>query len=330
MVRYGIVGFGLHAVRRLMPAFQKSEQSVAVALSRRDQTKARENAEHYGIPNVFATTEELCRCPDVDAVFVTTPNSLHLSDVLTSARHGKHILCEKPMAMNIEQAEQMIAAADSAGVQLGIAQCFRFAESVNRFRERVLRGDLGTVVAARCDFSFLGTESSRAWLRNAAISGGGPINDIGVHCIDALRYILGDDPIRVSALAEQDENFSEVEASAAISLLFPKGALGTVTVSYRSPYRTLLEVVGTEGVLTARNGLTINHPVTIDFIPNEGAAENEVVDNARAYVLQVDAFSAAVEGRQQFPVPGQEGAINQRILDAAYRSAKSGHAEDLA
>src|SRR5215467_2710452 len=143
MVRFGIAGFGLHAVRRLMPGFALAQSCRVVALSRRDQQKAQEAAQQYGIPHVFSSTAELCRCPEVDAVLVTTPNACHLQDVLTAAAAGKPVLCEKPMGMNAGECRQMIEAAHKARILLGVAQIFRFEESTAYLKTRIAAGDIG-------------------------------------------------------------------------------------------------------------------------------------------------------------------------------------------
>ena len=140
MIRFGIVGFGLHAVKRLMPGFGMAKSCTVTALSRRNPQKARESAENYAIPHAFSSTAELCACPDVDAVFVTTPDALHRADVLEAIRHGKPVLCEKPMAMNAAEAREMVDAARNAGVMLGVAHVMRFEESVKWFRERLAQG----------------------------------------------------------------------------------------------------------------------------------------------------------------------------------------------
>jgi predicted dehydrogenase len=328
MIRYGIVGFGLHGERRLAPGFLASKDSSMVAISRRNMAQAREDAKRFNIPHVFASTEELCRCPEVDAVLVTSPNSVHLSDVLTAIRHGKHVLCEKPMAMNAREAAEMVAAANSAGVRFGIAQCFRFGAGVRRFRERVASGEIGKPLSARSDFTFVGTGSKRTWLNDAALAGGGPIADIGIHCIDALRYVLQDDPLRVGAITQHDAESGTVEASAALNLHFRSGAFGAVMVSFRAPYHTTLEVMGTEAILRADHGLTVDRPITIDLIRNGRVEAREEVSNEQAYETQVDDFSAWVQGKGDFPAPGEDGLKNQKILDAAYRSAKSGKIEE--
>jgi predicted dehydrogenase len=186
MIRFGIAGFGLHAVRRLMPGFALAQNCEVVALSRRDPNKAREAAAKYGISHIFASTEELSRSPEVDVVLVTTPNACHLQDVLTAVAAGKPVLCEKPMGMNAGECHQMVEAARKAGVLLGVAQVFRFEESTARFRQRIAAGDVGRPIFARAEFSYPATHHARTWINDRLIAGGGPIADVGVHCIDVL------------------------------------------------------------------------------------------------------------------------------------------------
>jgi predicted dehydrogenase len=331
MIRFGIAGFGLHAVRRLMPGFALARNCKVVALSRRDSHKAREAARQYGIPHgfAFASTEELCRCPEVDAVLVTTPNARHLPDVLTAVAARKPVLCEKPMGLDADECRQMVEAARNAGILLGVAQVFRFEESTARFRERVAAGDVGRPIFARAEFSYPGLGHARAWLYNRSIAGGGPIADVGVHCIDGLRYILQDEPRLVSALGRSDGQSGDVEAAAALTLEFQRGTLATVMVSTRAHYRTPLEIVGDAGVLRAEDALNVERPVKLELWRDGQRVAEETVSNQLAYARQVDAFAAAVEGREVFPVPGQEGWQNQLILDAAYRSLSSGKSEEV-
>src|SRR5579863_9570076 len=200
MVRFGIVGFGLHAVKRLMPGFARAKNCQVTALSRRTMDKARESAKQFDIPLAFDSAEALCRSTEVDVVLVTTPNAMHLQDVLIALRNGKHVLCEKPMGVNADECRQMVEAARKAGVLLGVAQVFRFEDSTRRLRERLEAGEIGKPIFARAEFSFPGkTGHARQWLYDPAIAGGGPIADVGVHCVDGLRFIMRDEGIRVSA-----------------------------------------------------------------------------------------------------------------------------------
>ena len=151
---------------------------------------------------------------------------------------------------------------------------------------------------------------------------------MGVHCIDALRFILQDEVLRVSARAIAG-NPGNVEAGAALLLEFSRGTLATVTVSFRAEYRTPLELVGETGVVRADDALNVERPVHLSYVEAGPWSETETVSNQLAYALQVDAFATAVEGKAQFPIPGEEGWRNQEILDAAYRSMKSGRTEDV-
>jgi predicted dehydrogenase len=329
MIRFGIAGFGLHAVHRLMPGFALARNCKVVALSRRDSGKAREAAAQYGIPHVFPSTEELSRCPEVDAVLVTTPNACHLQDVLTAVAAGKPVLCEKPMGMDADECRHMVEAAGRASVLLGVAQVFRFEESTARFRDRLAAGDIGRPIFARAEFSYPGSGHARTWLYNRSISGGGPIADVGVHCIDALRYILQDEPRLVSVVGRSDEGSGDVEGAAVLTLEFRRGTLATVLVSTRAHYRTPLEIVGDAGVLRADDALNVDRLVKLELWRDGHLVAEETVSNQLAYAKQVDAFAAAVEGREEFPVPGREGWQNQIILDAVYRSLSSEKSEPI-
>lgn len=328
MINFGIVGFGLHAIKRLMPGFEMSTNCQVTALSRRTISKAQESAREYGILNAFSSAEDLCRSPEVDAVLVTTPNSSHLTDVLTAIAFGKPVLCEKPMGMNSGECREMVEAAKKAHVLLGVAQVFRFNESVRRIKERIAAGQVGRPVFVRSEFSFFADEKHpRNWINDARIAGGGPIADVGVHCIDTLRFILQDEVIRVNASAKSDALSGEVEAVAVLNLEFSRGTLGSVFVSYRTQYRSPLEIVGETATLHANNALNVEHPVNIELVRDWDVIETETVSNRLAYAHQADSFAAAVEGKSEFPIPGEEGWKNQQILDAAYRSIKSGKTE---
>ena len=328
MVRFGIVGFGLHAEKRMMPAFSQATNCRAIALSRRTLEKAQESSKKWNIPLAFDSPVELAQSPEVDAVFVATPNSRHLPDVLTAISAGKPVLCEKPLAMNADQCCQMVETANRSKVAFGVAHVFRFEDSVNRIRERVSSGQIGTPLFARAEFSFPGgPDHPRKWLYDMTVAGGGPIADIGVHCVDALRYILRDDVVKVSASGMHDKLSGPMEAAAALTLEFSKGTLAACLVSYRALYRTPLEIVGTEGVLFADDCLNVERPIEIQLRKEQKIVETETVWNKSAYAAMLDAFADALEGKGTFPVPGIEGWKNQEILDAAYRSLRGTNKE---
>lgn len=321
MVRFGIVGFGLHGAKRLLPAFRASRHASLVAITRSDMARAQASAREHGIPLAFASSDELCGSGEVDAVFVATPNARHLDDSLCAIGHRKPVLCEKPMAMNATQAERMVKEARSAGVLLGMAQVFRFAPALARLRERVQRGDIGRPVFARSEFHYQGRGHPRRWATDATVAGGGPIADVGVHCIDALRWILSDEVADTHAVLTRDNESGSVEASALLALRFAAGTPAAVSVSFRAAYRTPIEIVGERGTVRAEDALSLSQPVELELAREDGVVERETISNANAFVAMLDAFADAVEQGAPFAVSGEEGQRNQRVVDAAYRSA---------
>ena len=329
MVRFGIAGFGHHAVKRLMPGFARAKRCRVTALSRRDPQRAQESARQFSVPHAFTSTAELCACPEVDAVFVASPDALHLADVLDCVRCRKPVLVEKPMGMTAPQAVRMVEAARSAGVLLGVAHNMRFEHSVRWFRERISQAVIGRPVLAQAVFAAPMLTSPRTWVHDPALATGGPLADIGVHCIDTLRYVLNDQVETISMQAEHDEH-SPLEATAAGVLRFARGTLANVSVSGRTTYQTLLEIVGENGVLSAVNALNVERSIMLQLRRGVELVEQQEVFNGDCYALQVDAFASALEERSEFEIPGEEGLRNQLVLDAAYRSIKSGKTETVA
>jgi predicted dehydrogenase len=334
MVRYGILGFGHHGERRLAPAFEHAQNSRLTGIWRRNQDRARENAQHFHIEHVFASPEELCASSAIDAVFVASPDALHCEHTLLALRHGKAVLCEKPLAMNAGEAARMATAARAAGLPFGVAQNFRYNTSLVRMRALIAEAAIGAPVFASAHFSFQSRNSPRMWINDGSMACGGPIGDVGIHAIDALRFILQQEVLAVSTLARSDPSEAamphrELEESAAIALEFSRGILANVQVSFRAVYRTLVEVVGQDGVLTAECGLNVDRPVTIVHHNACKTVAQEEVSNSDAYSRMLDAFSATVEGAGAFASTGEDGVQNQRILDAAFHSWHSGCRERI-
>lgn len=325
MIRYGILGFGLHAVRRLMPGFAEAKSCIVTGFWRRNQSKADQVIQQYSeFPlRSYDTPESLCKSPDIDAIFVASPDALHLSHVCLALQHGKPVLCEKPMAMNAAECEQMLEAAERQRVLLGIAHIFRFEHSVNRMREIIAAGTIGRPLLARSEFHYLTRQSPRTWINDASLACGGPIGDVGVHCIDTLRYILRDEVASVYARALRDAESGQVESAATLLLEFQKGTIAAVTVSAHSEYGTPLWINGENGVLGAENALTVDSALKLQTKVIGKELVEEVISNAGAYGAQVDAFAQSIEEGLPFAASGVEGLRNQRVLDAAYRSISS-------
>ena len=339
-VRFAILGFGLHAIKRLVPAFAAAEHAKLVGLWRRDQAAAANNAADFHLPHVFATREDLCSSPAIDAIFITSPDALHHDDVLLAAAHGKAILCEKPLAMNAAQALSMQHAAECAGVLLGVAQNMRWNRVLLEMRDRIAAGQIGTPQLARAQFCYNGTRSPRRWIADGALACGGPIGDVGVHCLDALRFVLDRDITSLQTFALGDPSYQQLEAIASMQGIAPPspgltdgnpsgGCLVNVTVSALAAYRTQLEVLGSEGALVCENALTTDQPVILELRRGGKLEEQRTLDNAGSFTRMIDSFANAVNGGAPFPSTAASGVTNMRLLDAAYSGAASGHTEPV-
>jgi predicted dehydrogenase len=300
---------------------------VLAGIWRRNQTAAAENCAAFNIAHRFASREELCASSEVDAVFITSPDAMHRDDALLAIRHGKAVLCEKPLAMNTGEAEAIAEAAKAAGVVCGVAQNFRYNRSVTHLRDQVAAGLIGQPQLAQAHFCYPAQNSARKWIADPNLACGGPIGDVGVHSIDALRYILDADVESISTLAAKDELSGEVEAYAAMQLQMTGGIFAHVVADARASYRTLLEVTGSEGVLTAENGFSVDRPVEVVHRKAGQVVSSVEMDNADGYVLMLDSFAAAVRTGAGFAATVEDGVANMRILDAAYRSWRGGRSE---
>lgn len=328
-VRFAILGFGHHAVRRLLPAFVKCKEAKLVGMWRRDQKAAAENCATHSIQHCFPTREALCASPEVDVVFITSPDAMHRDDTLLALQHGKAVLCEKPLAMNTAEAEEMAAAAKAAGLLFGVGQNFRFNHSLDWMREQIAAGRIGEPQIAQAQYAYPAASAPRKWITDPTLACGGPIADVGVHCIDALRYVLGEDVVSVSTLARRDDTSGKVEAVASLQLEMTGGVYANVTASARAPYRTMIEITGSDGVLVAENGLTVDRPVQLQVRRAGELVETVTLENGDGYTRMLDSFARAVRGAETFAASGEDGVRNMRALDAAYKSWQTGQREKL-
>ena len=249
ILRWGILGASGIAHRRTMPAIQQAEQAELRALMVRDKGRARKLAEEHGAQAYYDRVEDLLSDRKVDAVHVATPVYLHRDLVVQAAEQGKHVLCEKPMAMNAGECREMIAACSANGVMLQMGLVLRFHPALREVREIACSGELGMIVEARTQLLKWMPRQGDSWRIKPEMAGGGAIMDIGSHAIDLLCYLLGD-VVEVSAFTGHRVFGWEVEDTGRVMLGFRNGAWGTVSVSFGVPHvESFLEAYGTEGTL---------------------------------------------------------------------------------
>jgi predicted dehydrogenase len=318
--RFGIIGFGLFAEKAIAPAIQKSDNAELVALQKRSRAAAEAKSREIDIPLAFGSAEELVAHPDVDAVFIVSANSAHAPETLAAARAGKHVLVEKPMALNTGQAEEMIRVCRSAGVKLMVGHMIRFSPLAMRIRDIIRSGELGAIGFARADFVYDARLSHRTWLVDRTVAGGGPVYDIGVHCLDTLRFVLDDEVVSVKSECEPWPTGSRTESLAHIQLRFSRGVVGSIFCSFTSPIRkTELEVIGTDGVLSVSH-FTIGDTtlrLTVERGHEDQPADSRIEEIAvpNLYIKEITHFADCIVNNREPVSPGENGLINQRVLD---------------
>lgn len=249
-VRWGLIGCGDIAQKRVAPALSQSPHSELAAVSRADPERLDEFADTFRVRTRFARWEDLVQNEEIDAVYVATPPDLHAEQTIAAVEAGKHVLCEKPMAMNVAECDRMIAAAEANRVKLGVAYYRQFYPVVKRMKEVMDSGEIGkpTIVEVSA-FEWMDPEpsDSRAWRLRPEIAGGGPMFEFGCHRIQLLLHLFG--PTRVVSAITSNAFFDrEIDDTAVGSFEFANGTVATLSVSHAvMEARDTFTVWGSEG-----------------------------------------------------------------------------------
>lgn len=318
-VRYGLVGFGRFCRNRLIPAFAQVSGSRIVALCKRDAEQARATAVEFGIRAGYGRLEDLLGDLQVEAVYITSANADHEGQAVAAARAGKHVLCEKPMATSAAACRKIIQACQENGVRLMVAHQLRFSPAVLQVKDWIESRKLGRICLGRALFTYDGTKSPRTWLHDYDMAGGGAVMDIGVHCLDTLRFLVGE-AVKIQGILQPQRGASLIESRAAINMQFDSGALGSIFCSFESPYRSRLEVAGDRG-------WAYLEPFTLPWADVRARLETEdetldiIVNSGNLCGALIENFSRAVRGLGDVAIPGEEGWRNQELIDEMYQSA---------
>jgi predicted dehydrogenase len=257
-------------------------------------------------------------------VFIVSANSAHCSETILAAQAGKHVLCEKPMAMTVGECEQMIDVCKKHGVQLMVGHMLRLSPLVARIKELVQSGVLGRIIHAEVNFIYDARLSTRSWLIDTAVAGGGPTFDVGIHCFDTLRYIFDDEVVSVKGELMPPPTAQHTDTSAHLLLRFTKGTIASVFTSYDAPIReSYIEIIGTEARVSATD-FTVGSRHGQLVIENRngslpGNVRTEAIDVPNLYVQEVSQFSDCILNSTPPALSGENGLANQRILDTVLR-----------
>jgi predicted dehydrogenase len=328
-LRFGVLSAANIGLKKVIPAMQQGKSTTVAAIASRDIAKARQAAEQLGIPTAYGSYEELLADPNIDAIYNPLPNQLHVPMTAKAAEAGKHVLCEKPISMTVAEAKTLLDVRARTGVKICEAFMIRSAHQWLRLRELLNEGRIGELRSITAFFSYFNVNPAN--IRNRVETGGGGVYDIGCYCIQSARFAFGAEPTRVVATLDRDPQMSTDRLASAI-LEFPSGhAIFTCSTQLIAHQRA--NFLGTKGLIELE--IPYNAPPDLPnrmFIDSTGdlsgsGITTETFPVSDQYTLQGDAFAKAVFDNTEVPVPLEDSIGNMAVIDAIFRSAKSGQWE---
>ena len=318
-IRWGVLGTSRIAEQQVIPAIKNAKNAEVVAVGSRSLETARRFAVRNDIANALGSYEELVASPDIDAVYIPLPNHLHAEWTIKAAEQGKHVLCEKPAALNAAQMRQVVSACDAHGVQFMEAFMYQFHPQWRRTLEIVESGELGELRLLQSAFTFV--LSNPDDVRMISEMGGGSLYDVGCYCVHAMRTLTGNEALQeVSATAHFAKD-GRVDKSLAAVLKFHNGVIGHFDSSFEAYSRQYFQVVGSEGTVT------LPYP----FRPDKGeprlhietltGSRVETLPQGDLYVAEIEHFGDCINsGVTPYNRP-EDSVWNMEFLDAVYKAA---------
>jgi predicted dehydrogenase len=328
-IRWGVLSTANIGLMKVLPGMQQGQYTAVTAIASRDLEKAREAASALGIATAHGSYEELLADPEIDAIYNPLPNHLHVPWTIKAAEAGKHVLCEKPLSLTVAEAETLLAVRARTGVKIGEAFMIRSHPQWLRLRELLSAGRIGRLRAVLGAFSYFNDDPAN--IRNKVEYGGGALYDIGCYMIKASRFGFAQEPTRVVALIDRDPEMHTDRLTSAI-LDFPGGQAVFTCSTQMVPYQRV-SFLGTQGRIEIE--IPFNAPKdrpTRLFVDQDGdlfggGTVTETFPVCDQYTLQGDAFSKAILEDTEVPVPVEEAIRNMAVIEALFRSGKTGQWE---
>ena len=325
-VKWGVLGVAKIATEKVIPAMQRGQLSQITAIASRDVARAKSAAASLHIPKAYGSYEELLADPEIEAIYNPLPNELHVPWTERALKAGKHVLCEKPIALDAEEARRLIAARDASGKLVAEAFMVRFHPQWQRARELVRSGAIGDIGAIQTLFTYRLLDPNN--IRNKPPGGGG-LYDIGCYAILTARYIFGEEPTRVVAALDLDPNFGSDRLASAL-VEFPGGRHLTFSAGTQLAPAQRVTIAGSKGRIEVH--IPFNAPIDrptritldtgVDLLG--GGAIHEEFATCDQYTLQGDAFSRSILDGKPVDYPIEDAIQNMRVIEACFASAKTG------
>lgn len=326
-LRYCIVGLGRISMKHFMPGCKMSQFSQVTALVSGDRNKAEKQAAEYGVPakNIYdyKSYDEIAKNPDIDAVYIALPNSMHAEYTVRAANAGKHVFCEKPMATTVKDSQSMINACKAANKKLMIAYRCHYEPMNLKAIELIRSSALGKVQAIESANGF--NESAGEWRLKRKLAGGGPLMDVGIYSLNACRYLTGEEPVKIdgySSVIDKDGRFDEVEENVSWSMRFPSGIVASCNTTYGAPMEGYFRVHGSKGILHMEpafgyEGIRLKTQI-------KGQAPTDELSPLKdpdQFKVEADYFAQCVFGDKQPRSSGEEGLRDMQLMETIYKSS---------
>ncbi len=340
-IGWALLGPGRHADRDVVPEMKEAADTRLVAVLSRDRQRGEAYAEKHGFLRAYDSLEELLKDPEVDALYDSTPDGLHISNTLQAAAAGKHVLVEKPLAISVEECRQSIEACQRNGVKLGAVFQERHQPAHQEVRRMVQSGEIGEVMLTRVQLAWPfqggGTQEQRdsSWRGDPLMRPGGSMMGSGDHCYDTLRYFTAQEVVEVVAFTDSTREISPNERMALAMMKLEGGGYAYIFASRRTPFaQEDIVVHGTRGTLVCANTFrTANQGLTgesrLESISPDGRT-TRIFEKVQTYKEEIEQFNRCIQGDGEPMTSGQEGLINIAITEAIYESARTGRVVPVA
>lgn len=321
-LKWGVLGCAGIAKRSVIPGVQQSELNEVAAIASRNEEKAKQTAADLNIPVAYGSYEALLEDPSIDVVYIPLPNHLHKEWTIRAAEAGKHILCEKPLALTESEAAEMAEAAAKAGVYLSEAFMYRYHPRYDKIQQIIDSGQIGEVRGIRSAFTF-NNAGDKTNVRYRKDWGGGSIYDVGCYPINAARLLLGKEPIAVTVNAFFSPEHDDVDMMASGLIEFDGSVALTFDCAMWAASRNPLEILGTDGIIEVPSAYVTPTPGSGNFYLTVRGERSEIeVPHVNAYSLQADQLARAIMNKTPLQFQPDDAIHNMKVIDACLLSAR--------
>lgn len=321
-IKWGIISTANIAQKSVIPGIKESETGEVYAIASRNLDNAKKTAMELEIPVAYGSYEQLLADSNIDAVYIPLPNHLHKEWSIKAMEQGKHVLCEKPIALNANEAQEMEATSKKAGVVLAEAFMYRYHPRYQMIEELIQSGEIGKIRGIHGVFTF-NNAAAKENVRYRKDWGGGSLYDVGVYPISAARMILKEEPQAATVHAFFSEEHDQVDMMASGLLEFDHGVALTFDCGMWADFRNQLEILGTEGRIEVPSAFVVNQNEQDHFYLHTSKGTQKVeVPYVNQYALQADAVGHSIQKGKTLPFPARDAVLNMKVLDACLTSAE--------